>query len=214
MTTRLRSLNLNDVSTWGHVYAVRGDSSLYLLDLRDEALMMRLPGFDCRDRRGDRNWLPLEGLYSCDGSGNPRTNLTVRVGDHHYWGCYGNHGLIQTRCASIERLNSRELRCLLAARTLSDSRRAPRAEGGKSGPAKDGKFKCSTCSARVPSSQAVHKRNGQKVCRSCATGQTCPKCRGHKNAAFDLCRECAGMGQNTDLHVILAGGFETNRRRH
>ena len=71
---------------------------------------------------------------------------------------------------------------------------------------------CDQCKHRRPADQFVHKAGRKDVCVPCATGLVCPSCHRSKSPDFELCIRCAGgAGQ---VKLLLAGGFETNGRRH
>ncbi len=71
---------------------------------------------------------------------------------------------------------------------------------------------CDLCKRRRPPDQIIKKAGKRQICVPCATGQTCPSCHRSKSPDFELCIRCSGgAGQ---IKLVLAGGFETNRRRH
>lgn len=207
MGSSITSLRIDDPAVWGRVYGVRGDTSLYLLDLRSGAKprVMRLPGFDSPEyAKLDRRWWRLLGVYVCGPRGNQLVDRTVKVGIQAVWepDTPNGQGWRQTPCVSIRALTPEDLDEILRRHGLDQAQRLTKpgiGEGAKGSVAlsseyqKSTKAVCSACGKSIPLARqggviAVHLTKGGKPCLGAGKPPVSPPPR----KATNIVRKLAG----------------------
>lgn len=177
----ITSVRLHDRAA-RHVYGVQGHSSLYLLDLRGEPRVMRIPGLGAREYpTRDRRWWKLLGVSTCDERGNTLVAGRVEVGKRARWepNTPDSRGWTQTICESITVIADREVPAMLTVRGIAPSEptRTARANGQpKQGPTGEpgsglALQVCPACGREVSSSKTDRSVAGAHLARG---GVACP----------------------------------------